>query len=202
MVKYLKPGENFGPSHFSKDFGFSGSCGGAVKMAHGGAPHIAHKPRRHALPGAPKINKRGKLEIDPAVAKGMLHKAAQVGALAGARAAAGAGAAPAAPPMAPPDLGAPGGPDAAPVPLPAAPGMKKGGHLTAKQRHAMPSSEFALPGKGTGLGGKGAGSYPIPDQAHARSALSRVSANGSPSEKAAVRAKVRSKFPGIGQKRD
>lgn len=71
--------------------------------------------------------------------------------------------------------------------------------LTYGQRQAMPSSEFALPGKGTGPKGKGGGSYPIPDAAHARNALARVSQHGTPAEKAAVRAKVHSRFPGIGQ---
>jgi hypothetical protein len=54
-----------------------------------------------------------------------------------------------------------------------------------------------LPGKGEGPGGKGAGSYPIQDAAHARAALSRVSANGTATEKAEVRRKVKAKFPGI-----
>ena len=73
--------------------------------------------------------------------------------------------------------------------------------LTAKQRKAMPSSEFALPGKGEGPEGKGSGSYPIPDASHARNALARVSQHGSSSEQAAVRSKVHAKFPGIGEKR-
>jgi len=70
--------------------------------------------------------------------------------------------------------------------------------LTAKQRKKLPKSQFALPGKGEGPQGKGAGSYPIPDRAHARNALARVSQHGSPSEKAAVRAKVHKKYPDIG----
>jgi hypothetical protein len=72
--------------------------------------------------------------------------------------------------------------------------------LTAGGRKKLPSASFALPGKGTGPQGKGSGSYPIPDASHARNALSRVAQHGSPAEKAAVRAKVRSKFPGIGKK--
>jgi len=71
--------------------------------------------------------------------------------------------------------------------------------LRAAQRKRLPSSSFALPGKGEGKEGKGAGSYPIPDKAHARNALSRVSQFGSSSEKAAVRAKVKAKFPDIGE---
>jgi hypothetical protein len=72
--------------------------------------------------------------------------------------------------------------------------------LDSAQRNALPRSEFALPGRGKGSQGKGSGSYPIPDKGHARVALSRVSANGTPAEKAIVRRKVKVKFPGIGQK--
>lgn len=71
--------------------------------------------------------------------------------------------------------------------------------LTAKDRGKLPSSSFALPGKGEGKSGKGSGSYPIPDKSHARNALSRVSQHGSSEQKAAVRAKVHRKFPGIGK---
>ena len=76
--------------------------------------------------------------------------------------------------------------------------MAKKGWLSAADRKRLPSSDFALPGKGDGPEGKGSGSYPIPDKAHARNALSRVSQFGSSSEKAAVRAKVHSKYPDIG----
>jgi hypothetical protein len=72
--------------------------------------------------------------------------------------------------------------------------------LSAKQRQKMKPSQFALPGKGEGKGGKGAGSYPIPNAAHARNALARVAQHGSTSEKAQVRAKVKAKFPNIGKK--
>lgn len=61
--------------------------------------------------------------------------------------------------------------------------------LTAKTRNALPSGSFALPGR----------RYPIHDRSHAANALSRVSQNGSPSEKATVRAAVHRKYPGIGQ---
>ena len=61
--------------------------------------------------------------------------------------------------------------------------------LTAKTRNAIPGKDFALAGR----------RYPIEDKSHARNALSRVSANGTPAEKATVRAKVHSKFPGIGK---
>jgi hypothetical protein len=76
-------------------------------------------------------------------------------------------------------------------------GMAK---LSAKQRQALPKSSFALPGKGEGPKGAGSGSYPIPDKSHARNALARVSQHGSSAEKAKVRAKVKAKFPGIGEK--
>lgn len=74
---------------------------------------------------------------------------------------------------------------------------KRGGVLSAKQRQSLPSSSFALPGKGKGPKGAGAGSYPIPDESHARNALARVSQHGSPEKIATVRAKVKRKFPGI-----
>jgi hypothetical protein len=65
--------------------------------------------------------------------------------------------------------------------------------LKAATRKAMPTKDFALPAKRQG----GKGGYPIEDKAHARDALSRVSGNGSPAEKATVRRKVHAKFPGI-----
>jgi hypothetical protein len=77
--------------------------------------------------------------------------------------------------------------------------LASGGRLTARERQHLPTSDFALPGKGKGPKGAGAGSYPIPDPSHARNALSRVSANGSPAEKARVRAKVHAKYPSIGE---
>ena len=61
--------------------------------------------------------------------------------------------------------------------------------LTNKARNALPKKDCALAG----------GRYPIEDKSHARNALSRVSANGSPAEKAAVRAKVHAKYPAIGK---
>lgn len=60
--------------------------------------------------------------------------------------------------------------------------------LTTKGRNAIKAKNFALPGR----------RYPIEDPAHARNALARVSQFGTPAEKAEVRAKVRSKYPGIG----
>lgn len=60
--------------------------------------------------------------------------------------------------------------------------------LTAAARKKIPAKDFAL----------GKGRYPIEDASHARNALARVSQFGSASEKATVRAKVHSKYPGIG----
>jgi hypothetical protein len=71
--------------------------------------------------------------------------------------------------------------------------------LTTAARKKLPAKSFALPGKGEGPHGKGAGSYPIPDKAHARNALARVAQHGTPAEKAKVRAKVHAKFPAIGK---
>lgn len=71
------------------------------------------------------------------------------------------------------------------------------GKLTASERKRLPSGDFALPGKGEGPSGKGSGSYPIEDEGHAKSALSRVAQHGSPEEKAKVRAKVKRKYPGM-----
>lgn len=77
---------------------------------------------------------------------------------------------------------------------------KSKGKLDAKERQAMPRSDFALPGKGEGPKGAGAGSYPIPNASHARNALARVAQHGSPEQKKEVRAKVHAKYPGIGEK--
>ncbi len=74
--------------------------------------------------------------------------------------------------------------------------------LSADERRDLPDSDFALPGKGEGPEGKQAGSYPIPDEAHARSALSRVAQHGTPEEQAKVRAAVKRKFPDIQQDED
>ena len=73
--------------------------------------------------------------------------------------------------------------------------------LNTKERKNLPGSDFALPGKGAGAEGKGSGSYPIPDESHARNALARVSQHGSSEEKAKVRAKVHAKYPEIGADR-
>jgi hypothetical protein len=60
--------------------------------------------------------------------------------------------------------------------------------LTTKQRNVLPDSDFALPGR----------RYPLNNASHARNALARVAAYGTPHEKNVVRIKVHRKFPGIG----
>ena len=63
--------------------------------------------------------------------------------------------------------------------------------LTAATRKKIPSGKFALPGR----------RYPIEDEAHARNALARVSEDGTPAEKAAVRRKVGRSYPNLKQER-
>jgi hypothetical protein len=58
--------------------------------------------------------------------------------------------------------------------------------LTAAERNALPSSEFALPE---------AREYPIPDEDHARDALARVQHDGTEDEKRRVYAAVKEKYP-------
>ena len=69
--------------------------------------------------------------------------------------------------------------------------------LSYKERQKLPKGDFALPGKGSGPEGKQGGSYPIPDESHARNALARVSQHGSEAEKAKVRRAVAAKYPNI-----
>ena len=59
--------------------------------------------------------------------------------------------------------------------------------LTPKGRKQLSPGAFALPGR----------RYPIHDAAHARNALARVAQNGTPSEKATVRAAVKRRYPNI-----
>jgi len=67
--------------------------------------------------------------------------------------------------------------------------------LSTEERKDLPKSELANPKKE----GEESGSYPIPDKAHARNALARVSQHGSPAMKAKVRAKVHKEYPDIGK---
>jgi hypothetical protein len=59
--------------------------------------------------------------------------------------------------------------------------------LTTKKRNSLPDEDFAVKGR----------KYPVEDKKHADNALSRVAANGTPTEKKEVRSKVAKKFPTI-----
>lgn len=70
--------------------------------------------------------------------------------------------------------------------------------LNAAARKSLPKSDFAVQSKaGTPQGKAKGGSYPIPDESHARNALARSS--GKPVA-AQVKAKVKAKFPNINVK--
>lgn len=56
-----------------------------------------------------------------------------------------------------------------------------------------PAGSYALPGGGPG----GADAYPVDTKGRAVSALARVAANGTPAEKAQVRAAVRKAYPDL-----
>jgi hypothetical protein len=56
-----------------------------------------------------------------------------------------------------------------------------------------PKGSYALPGGGP----KGADAYPVDTKGQAVSALARVAVNGTPTEKAKVRANVRKAFPDL-----
>jgi len=78
--------------------------------------------------------------------------------------------------------------------------------LTLKKRESLPTKDFAVPeskakkiGVASEIQGDSKGKYPIPDRAHARNALARVSQFGTPAEKKMVRAKVHAKYPDIGE---
>lgn len=64
--------------------------------------------------------------------------------------------------------------------------------LTNKQRGKLDRSQFAIPDKAPGPG-----SYPIPDEHHARVALSYVMRYGSATEQSQVRRAVARKYPNI-----
>ncbi len=73
------------------------------------------------------------------------------------------------------------------------PHYSKSGVLSTAKRERLPKSAFAIPEKAPGPG-----SYPIPDESHARNALARVSQHGTPAEKKRVKIAVTRKFPEIG----
>lgn len=60
--------------------------------------------------------------------------------------------------------------------------------LSSAKRKSLPSSAFAIPGDRK---------YPIHDIAHARNALARVAAYGTPEEKAKVKAAVCKRYPSL-----
>lgn len=61
-------------------------------------------------------------------------------------------------------------------------------NLTAKMRNNLPNSAFAIPSQRA---------YPIMDRTHAIDALARVKVNGTPQEKAQVRAAVKRRYPDL-----
>lgn len=74
------------------------------------------------------------------------------------------------------------------------------GDLSASQRKALPKSSFANKPKAKTAKGKAKpGSYPIPDENHARLALAMVAKHGDAATKKRVRAAVKRKFPNISQ---
>jgi len=60
--------------------------------------------------------------------------------------------------------------------------------LTTKMRKNLPASAFAIPATRE---------YPIMDKAHAVDALARVNADGTPQQKAQVRAAVKRRYPNL-----
>ena len=73
--------------------------------------------------------------------------------------------------------------------------------LTAKKRARMRKSTFALPAKKSAKRGSPAvrNRYPLDTLARARSALSRVSGNGTSAEKKKVARAVKRRFPSLGK---
>ena len=67
--------------------------------------------------------------------------------------------------------------------------------LSMAEIRALPKSAFAVPSKAPGPG-----SYPMPDAAHARNALSRAAQHGSPAVQSKVKHKVRRLFSKIDAK--
>ena len=69
--------------------------------------------------------------------------------------------------------------------------------LTYQQRKKMGKKSFAIPSNKNKGNKAGRGAYPIPDISHARKALARVSAYGTPAEKKRVKTAVYKKYPGL-----
>lgn len=78
-----------------------------------------------------------------------------------------------------------------PVKKPPAKAPAKGGKPAPNTK--APPGSYALPGGGPG----GADAYPVDTPGRAKSALSRVAANGTPAEQAKVRAAVKKKYPSL-----
>lgn len=79
---------------------------------------------------------------------------------------------------------------------------KAAGVMSQERREGLSSGQFAVPeskakkiGVESEIQGEAKGKYPIPDLKHARNALARVSQNGTPAEREAVRKKVYAKYP-------
>jgi predicted transcriptional regulator len=72
--------------------------------------------------------------------------------------------------------------------------------MSYKKRQNLPDSSFAIvrtvKNKITGKTRK-IRNYPINDLAHAKNALARVAAHGSPEEKKAIRSKVCKRYPNL-----
>jgi hypothetical protein len=64
--------------------------------------------------------------------------------------------------------------------------VKHAKKLTTEARKDLPKSDFVFPEEEK---------YPIHDKSHAQNALARVEQHGTPEEKAAVKRKVKEKYP-------
>jgi hypothetical protein len=64
--------------------------------------------------------------------------------------------------------------------------------LTPESRAKLPKKDFAVSAKKSNTGDK---AYPIPDEAHARSALGFAKMHGDAADLASVRAKIKAKYP-------
>lgn len=65
--------------------------------------------------------------------------------------------------------------------------------LTTEGRKRLSARDFAIPDRRA---------YPIQDEAHARNALARVAAYGTPEEKRQVYAAVKKRYPGLWRRSD
>ena len=69
---------------------------------------------------------------------------------------------------------------------------KKAAPMTTEQRADVPGKDFAVKAKKSNTGKE---AYPIPDRQHATSALGFAKMHGDAADLAAVRAKIKAKFP-------